>query len=149
MDIESLFTRDDHNEGAEMRVRDKFGKETDFYIMLAGVDSDLWRNAERNQRVLDMSAAVAGKKAEPRTAAQLLAYVTLGWRGLKSKGEEIAFSTEKAEEIYTNAPYIREQADAFFSNRANFTKPSKGGLLPSQSGCSTPTARTKGRKKAG
>ena len=130
MEIKSLYTVKDHNDGAEMRVIDpNTGKETEFFIKLAGVDSDMFRNAEskgkRNAlKIASDSDLSDDQKAEKQRQnfATVIAESTIGWRGLKDNGKELKFSTKKAKELYINAPQILEQADRFIAKRANFIK---------------------------
>jgi len=50
-----------------------------------------------------------------------LAKLTLGWRNIQEEdGSEVAFTKEKAYQIYLDHPAIREQANQFISERANF-----------------------------
>lgn len=132
MDIKDLYTSDLHEDGAEMRVKNQYGDDTDMYISLAGVDSKLWRHekirgereALNRYKKLESGSIDLEKSVDEaaKLTAELLANITLGWRGFTSEGQELEFSREKAAELYLCAPYIREQVDNFFSNRVNFTK---------------------------
>jgi hypothetical protein len=119
MDIESLYTVESHESGAEMQVKDDTGKELDMFITIAGIDSKLFRkvkNELRREILKDVDADTEGLRAKS------LAEVTLGWRGFQSNGEDLEFSQEKAEQLYLNAPYLMDQADNFINQRINFTK---------------------------
>ena len=117
MDISDLKTRPLHDEGAEMRVKGPNGKLTDFYITLVGCDSEAWEKIVRDAQ------KAALKTGDGVDSKQLLAKATLGWRGLKENGKDVVFTTKKVYELYTQAPYIYEQADLFVANRGNFLKP--------------------------
>lgn len=102
IEFQKLFTRTAHNEGAEIRILGVDGKFTDFYITLRGVDSDAWRN----------------RKSQTETPADVLADMTVTWRGV-----DVEFSRDMAKTLYVEAPYIADQVAAFFYKRENFTKP--------------------------
>lgn len=112
---EDLYTKERHEAGSEMQVKDQFGKVLDLYITLVGVDSLTYKNASRKMRV-DM---VGGKNPE-EARAEAMADCTLGWRGWNFEGEEVEFTKEAAKSLYMNAFYILDQCDDFFSERRNF-----------------------------
>ena len=117
VDVTELFTADIHEKGAEMQVMDPYGTPLDMYITLAGIDSKTSRDAiARTKR-----AIVKGEDRE-QAEAEGVAGFTLGWRGFMHDGQEWTFTKERAVQLYTQAPYIREQADIFATNRANFKK---------------------------
>lgn len=120
MEIKKLETRTESNKGREMQVRGWDGKLTDFYITLAGIDSDKWQKVKREiqQKIF---------LGEDPDAPTSLADVTISWRGLVDNGKEVPFSHEAAASLYREAPYIREQADRFVADRENFTRPLKKG----------------------
>lgn len=123
MELEDLYTATRHQEGAEMRVKDQFGKDTDFYIKLVGVDSATWAKIQRdfNRDLLAMGKndkSVDDKEVQVRMISQAI----IGWRGFTNKGKAVKFSTKKAEELLKNAPYVADQADRFIAKRLNFTK---------------------------
>lgn len=121
MDIDELYTVERHETGAEMQLIDQSGNKTDCFIKLAGVDSKLWRKSFGKHRKEIISNARKDKDSVDATA-DLMASVTLGWRGFTYKGEPVEFSKTKAKQLYKNAPYILEQVDQFIADRANFTK---------------------------
>lgn len=115
MELHKLYTLDAHNTGAEIRVKDQFGNDTDFYITVLGVDSSTWRNTlVQAQR----GAVETGEMMEPN---EVLARCTVGWRGLTLKGKPVPFTKEAAKALYINAPYIADQVDQFMGKRKNFT----------------------------
>ena len=122
MELNSLYTAQAHNAGAEMRLLGPDGSSTDVYLLIAGVDSDVWRKAIRESQRAAVERLVAGEASEEKDNATLLSMATLDWRGLTDNGEEVEFSPEKAEELYRNAPYIADQVDRFIAKRANFTQ---------------------------
>jgi len=123
MDIESLYTADRHSSGCKMRVLDDLGKETDFYITLAGQDSDIWLEANRKRQNMLVSRALSKDKDEDDESEKelmgnlkLILDATLDWSGVDQE-----FSKEAALVLYQKAPYILDQCTAFIYNRANFT----------------------------
>jgi len=117
MDISSLYTADRHNEGAKMRVIDEMGQQTDFFITLAGQDSDIWiDHTRKNQhkairKMLDKSE----DDEKDNSNLEMILEATLAWEGV-----EIEFSKEAALVLYQKAPYIVDQAILFINNRVNF-----------------------------
>jgi len=121
MDIETLYTVEAHEQGAEMQVKGPDGILTDIYIRLIGVDSKTWRGmVKRKERA--MMKMSFDEISDTDDAYTLIAEATIGWRGMESGGEPVEFSREKAEQLYQNAPYILDQADKFIATRANFMK---------------------------
>jgi len=127
MDYEELFTTPSHEDGAEVQIHDMNGKATDMYLLIKGIDSKAWRKEKHSleQRAMiirSMPDADRVKIDPDETASDALANCVISWRGFKSKGKEVEFSTDKVKQLFLNAPYIMEQVDRFFSKRVNFTK---------------------------
>ena len=83
MDIKGLYTVEKHEAGAEVRITSPVdGDLTDFYILVQGIDSKAYRSAviAYQRRLL---AEQEGGEAE------LLAAVTIGWRGLNDWKAEV------------------------------------------------------------
>jgi len=116
MDIEKLYTVKKHAKGVEMQVKDESGKPLDMFLILAGVDSPVFRKgtikAQRETLIND----------EANATAIALSEATIGWRGFMSKGKELKFSITKVQQLYENAPYIMDQVNIFIGKRANFTE---------------------------
>ena len=116
MELNSLYTLEEHESGAEVQIRDPATDElTDFFITVQGVDSRAYRTALRafHRSILDNKD---GGEIE------LLAAVTIGWRGLEKNGKEVKFSQKAAKDLYQNAPAVAQQLDQFIANRKNFIK---------------------------
>lgn len=120
MEIKNLETRAESNKGREMQVIGWDGKETDFYITVAGIDSDIWQKTKREM-------ARKSFKNEEISDAESMAAVTIGWRGLVDNGKEVPFSYDVAVRIYREAPYLGDQVLLFMADRENFMKPLKKG----------------------
>ena len=116
MDIKNLYTVEKHEDGAELRVVSPLdGKLTDFYIRIQGIDSKAYRTAVRAYQRKLLAEEEGGE-------AELLAAVTIGWRGLNDGKAEVEFTKEKALQLYENSPNIATQLDRFLGDRKNFTK---------------------------
>ena len=127
MDIESLYTLGDHEDGAEMQVINPVtGEETQAFITLKGMDSLAHREAMSLSKTLSLGLKQKSKEALEKRKIEIrseaLAKCTVSWRGFSSKGEELVFSQEKAKELYYNSQGIADQVDNFMVQRANFTK---------------------------
>lgn len=98
-------------------------------ITIACKDSDQFRRVLREQtdrrlkRTLDTHQRPSADEIEAE-AIELLAGCTIGWSGLQNKGKEFPFSLDNARSLYRELPWLRDQVDAFVSDRANFLKAS-------------------------
>ena len=119
MEIDQLLTVEDHEKGARMNVEDQSGKKTDIILILAGMDSKKYSKA-KTMLSREILSEPNGDTEEMR--AKALSKITLGWEGLTDKNEPVEFSQKKAKNLYSGAPYIMNQVDAFVIDRANFTK---------------------------
>jgi hypothetical protein len=116
MDINTLYTVDAHEEGAEIRIVSPLdGKETDFYITLQGVDSKAYRTAVKAYHRKLVNEEEGGE-------IDLLIAITKGWRGLSDGKTDVKFSALRAKAVYENAPNVAAQIDRFVSDRTNFIK---------------------------
>lgn len=120
MEIKDIYTLEDHEAGSDIVITDpRTGKDTDFVITVMGVDSKAFRKANGAA----MRKVLMQKDIDTDSeTAEVLASITLGWKGLTDNGEEVEFSKDKAIALYTNAPYIADQVNVFIGNRKNFTK---------------------------
>lgn len=124
MDLNSIFTGDAHEAGADMVVKDIHGEKTDITLRLRGIHSRAWRNIT-NRRDRQIIAGVPVD--EQITEEEMLAAVTAGWENMpdprpgENYGELLEFSEEHARMIYEKAPLIFDQVNRFVANHANFT----------------------------
>ena len=95
-------------------------KPVGLYIM--GKDSDVFAKARHKS----MNDALSGKKKSTRTSEQidldgigLLADMTTGWQNLSLDGNS-EFSRDTVAELYSRMAWVREQANLFIDDRANF-----------------------------
>lgn len=92
-------------------------------ITLAGMDSQAFRAAQRaatNKRLAQRGRAKL--TAEELDAEQLdtLARCTLSWSGIVLDGAALPCTTANARQLYERLPWVREQADEYIADRANF-----------------------------
>jgi len=119
MDIGDFYTVERHDSGAKMQVKDEFGKKKTMYIIVAGIDSKLFRKVKHG---LSREIAQNPDSDIDEIRAKSIAKVTLGWEGFLNDGEVLEFTPDLVEQLYTNAPYLMDQVDSFINKRANFTK---------------------------
>jgi len=119
--VEDLYTLASHSKGAEMQINGLDGKPVDMFITFVGIDSPQWEAITRKHRKAQIKVIKAGGDDRTVTVA-MLAEAATGWRGFKSKGKVIKFSSLRIKELLTNAPYICDQADVFVGTRVNFMK---------------------------
>lgn len=124
MDLKEFNTRDAHDEGAEIQIRNQFGELTDLFITVVGMDSKLWRSidAERNRKVVQRLIDKTQVDTLNDDTPEYLAKASIAWRGATQDGEPVEFSQAAAAELYRSAPYIADQVDRFIGKRANFIK---------------------------
>jgi len=116
MNLDDLYTVDDHDNGAEMQVENQVGKKVDMYLTVVGIDSKKWQNLKsKAKRVISDDTTV-------EEAAKILSDAIIGWRNVEHKGKELKFTRENAERLLVNAPYVIGQVIRFIINRENFMK---------------------------
>ena len=119
MNVDELYTKEHHDNGSEMQVRNEHGKKLSMFITLAGIDSKSYRSEKVNlsRKVLkDPEGDLDLYRAES------LAEMVIDWRGFKSKGKKLNFTKKLASQLFYNAPYLMDQADSFVYDRVNFIK---------------------------
>lgn len=97
-------------------------------LTLLGADSDVAvkaRNANQNRRLQQGTRMKLTAEGLDADGASYLAKLTTGWN-ITLGGEKPPFSYEAAVKLYANPKlaFVREQADAFIADRANFLKAS-------------------------
>lgn len=115
--------------GGELIVVDPLGRETDWKINLMGADSDSYMETFRKIQRRQGKELERAKKYRVQSPEQmledgieLLVAVTTGWNDKVSlaAGQTFPFSKDNARRLYRERPDIREQADAYITDRANF-----------------------------
>ena len=124
MDIEDLYTLDDHEGGAEMQVVNPLtGRKLECFIILKGRDSRTYRDAKmQGERSAIKQMADGGEINSAEVVADTLAKITIGWRGFTSRGKDLPFSQAAVKQLYLSSPNIADQADTFMASRVNFIK---------------------------
>ena len=93
------------------------------WIDLHGSDSPLFRRATRaygNKKLQKQKQKQTIEEIE-EVASRILAASTVAWSdNFVVNGERLECTPEKAEWLYTEFTWVREQVDAFVNERANF-----------------------------
>lgn len=97
-------------------------------IKMAGRDSAVWKEAEKQfvQRQLDKAQAGNSAKVTVESvqhnALAVLASATLEWENIPYNGNILRLDTDKhnARALYAAVAWIKEQVDEFAGNRANY-----------------------------
>lgn len=128
MDLKTLDVSEAASRGADLTLRNPATGENlsgedgkPITITLLGSDSGEYRKKLRstaNQRIATRKKQTVEQLEQEGVG--LLAAVTTGWHNIIVNGETLQFSKEKAAELYTQYPWIREQVDEFVNERANF-----------------------------
>ena len=114
MDIKRLYTLEEHENGAEIQINSPIDdKPTDFYVKVKGVDSKAYRDSVRKYHRKLLNDEDGGD-------LDLLASITIGWKGLTDGKTSIEFTVEAARDLYENAPHVASQIDRFIADRVNF-----------------------------
>ena len=118
MKLKDIYTVDDHELGAEVRIRDGAGKLTPLYIKCKGVDSASYRKQLKIQKRKYQEALMANQELDEDVfVIEALVESIIGWRGTDEE-----YDKKLCQELLENAPFVKDQLDAFMSDRANFTK---------------------------
>lgn len=96
-------------------------------ITLLGQDSSVYRKIQIGKQQAALNRMAKGKKALDLNAEKLvedtiddLVKMTVGWEGFTLEGKELKPTADNVRKVYTEWPWIREQAQEFVNNRANF-----------------------------
>jgi hypothetical protein len=127
MKLSKFNTTKRSNSGVELELTllgsgDKSG----VFITLLGRDGTVFRSIrdERSRAMTDRVQAGKGEytpEEQDDMVCDTLSKLTLGWRNIEDDdGSELAFTKEKAYQIYRDHPAIREQANLFLADRGNF-----------------------------
>jgi len=130
IDLATLDTSATADKGAVMTLlhpvsrqplRDGEGREVT--LILAGQDSEAFRKAQRaatNKRLSAKGRTKLTAEELEAEAIELLARCTLGWTGIAFDGRPLDHSAANAVRLYERLPWVREQADEFIADRANY-----------------------------
>ena len=139
LDISSLDTSARAEEGADLVVRHPTEgyplKDADgrlLTIRVVGRDSERSRRAEQavqDRRVrMNKGRGFLSSAEMDDDLIEVLAACTLGWEPFTLHGEVYEYSRENARKLYERVIFIREQVEAFRSDRANFLPSSQTSL---------------------
>jgi len=118
MKLNDIYTVDDHELGAEVRIRDGNGRLTPLYVKCKGMDSVSYRKQLKVQKRKYQEALLQNQDLDEDVfVIEALVESIIGWRGTDEK-----YSKKLCQELLEKAPFVRDQVDAFMSDRANFTK---------------------------
>jgi hypothetical protein len=129
-DLAGLDTKSASEQGAVMSVfnidgsvrRDKTGNPVT--LTLLGVDSETYRKATRknlNKRFARRNPGKITAEELDVESLEVLAACTVAWAGIVSRdGAEVPCTPAHAKALYEAAPELRDQADRFINDRANF-----------------------------
>lgn len=119
MDLADLFTRGTAESGVEMKllhpatgevIKNEDGKE--WVVTVAGTDSDRWKSTIR--------AAARKRGQSSDDGIETMSSLVVGWKNLVLNKETLKFTPQAAIKLLTDYPWIRDQVNAFASERANF-----------------------------
>lgn len=130
MDFANLDTRAGANAGFEVQLRHPASDEPlDIHITVHGQDSTHYEKAqaERARKWQRMLGRSRDRQLSPdelkKGAIELMAAVTVQWRGVVLDGEALECTPENAAKVYGRFPWVMEQLDAAVHERANFLPP--------------------------
>jgi hypothetical protein len=128
MDLNKLKTAK-ADEGVLMEVRHPETEENieGMSITLLGQDSAIYRKIALAKQQVALNRISKGKKIADFDAEKMaedsvddLVKMTLAWTGFSLDGKELKPTPENFRMVYAEWPWIKEQAQEFVANRANF-----------------------------
>ncbi len=117
------------DEGSVLELRHPESEEpiAGMTITLLGQDSAIYRKISIAKQQAVLSRMSKGKKALDLDAEKLaedsideLVKLTVDWSGFKLDGKDLECNPKNARTVYSEWPWIKEQAQEFVANRANF-----------------------------
>jgi hypothetical protein len=121
----NFLTKEEAGKPFEFQVVNDIGVKIDWHISVVGIDSQLYRDKQEEQRQQNIAEtartrnmASSLQRAEAQ-ALELLAAATTGWRG---KDQVAEFSTANAARIYGEFQQIRDQVAAKIGDRESFLR---------------------------
>lgn len=120
MDSSAFYTRKSANDGVKLPLELPDGTPTDEWLIILGVDSDAFREAEtaelRRAIEADYSSDEERDRAANESKRRLAAALIGGWSFDEEKTPETAFK------FLTEAPHIQRQVDMLAIQRKRFFK---------------------------
>lgn len=128
MDLKKLDTVSAANAGAVMQVTHP-GTGDDIKgmtITLMGMDSDVYRKEIKKRAEKSLNSRNKREKVDldeaEKKGAELLAKLTLSWTGFEEGKDKLECTPANAQRIFLEYRWLRDQAEQFISERANFLK---------------------------
>lgn len=127
MDLQNLDLASGANKGATMVVEHPItgevlmnnGKEAKIHVL--GLESDVANEYIRQQAQKNINRRTKMSYNEAETGSiNMLAKMITGWENIIDVGVEVEFNVENARNLLTKYKWLRQQVDAFVSDRANF-----------------------------
>jgi len=127
LDLGTLDFQSTANDGARLELRHPTtNAPTGAWLQLLGIDSDAYRAAQRAQQrdrlkqiARNRRLGITPEEIESEALAMLVV-ATVGMGGFSKDGAALQFSADTARALYKRHNWIREQADEFINDRANF-----------------------------
>ncbi len=145
--LDALDTRTVGNVGAALHLKDLNGaplfvQGSPVELILLGSDSDAFVEITRrhaNERLATQKPGEIDWSITDRQQLEQLVECTVNWRGIwdNARNDWATFSKDACRRLYQQYPVVRDQAEAFIVNRANFLKLPAKLSLPSLGGTST------------
>lgn len=125
--FEDFFTKDAANEGVKVPLYWPDGKKSDFWLLVAGVDSDVYIKAKTK---LDRFAMTAYKGLNDDEAQdihlgkvnELKAACVIDWKMQDNDGNDVACTFENVVNLLDKAPQLVKQIDDIIYDRSQFIK---------------------------
>lgn len=140
--MEQFFTKEKANNGIEIPLSLPDGSATEYYLLIRGVDSDHFREAEADslRKALDIKQTLEEKDQTPAfddLKVWLIAQLVLDWNLPEECNEENIIK------LFLNAPQIKDEVNRIAGDRKIFFKKSSKSSMTSQK---KPIDSPKGRK---
>lgn len=124
--FESLFTRDLANDGVKVDLFFPNGKSSGFWILVAGIDSDVYRKGKT--KLMRFAISLSGKNDEEsedlyqleiirRTAACII-----DWNLVDDDGAEWPLNDSNRFKLLRQAPQIADKIDDVITSRSLYIK---------------------------
>ena len=125
-DLANLDTTKTAEEGAELSlIHPSTGEDMGIFLRLAGVDSPTYTRAMRASADRLAKAFIRNKfssEENEREYLDLLARVTLAWRGVIIDGQTVPCTRENALALYRRFKWIGDQVKEFIADRSNYLR---------------------------
>lgn len=135
--MKKFHTRQVANRGVRLDLVAPDGKATEYWLDVVGIDSDIFRNAQRevnktallHEIIAKAAADGKGTPAEVQALTEafhenqkltLLAHLVTGWNFTEDDGSPTLCNVETVKAFFTEAPQIADMVDRIAASRAYF-----------------------------